>query len=390
MIPWKFLAFCGLMGGIFYLHFFFSHLQWRRVRGQVPSDVDPNYVKRENYFGQSFRSKVKAWLELPDSTPDEGGGRIIRKGRETIRVTTQMRMPSQTRSDDVLVIEGDFACGAGCELSREIYAQGKAEIGSGSQVQAIAADEDLTLDAGVTVARWVDCAGELRLGRSSVVHSRATSRKAVRLEMGAEVFSVFAPEVESWIEGDVPARNSLPTPARVLQLPPPNEQASDWKQVGFDIAKLSAFGTESWIYSGSLRSQVPVRLLSKLVVRGDCVCPPGSILEQDLKASGLLAIGEGSECRGNLIAGKSVYLGPRARFAGVIHAGADILLSSGVRGAPAEAFVAAYAGSSFYLESGVMVHGKLSAGKYVKVVPHEFTDQWRRQHKIDELSGRCD
>ena len=69
MIPWQFLIFTGVMAAILYLHFFFSHLQWRRVKGEQPADVDPSYVKREDYFAQSFRSKVKNWLELPEAIP---------------------------------------------------------------------------------------------------------------------------------------------------------------------------------------------------------------------------------------------------------------------------------------------------------------------------------
>jgi hypothetical protein len=118
------------------------------------------------------------------------------------------------------------------------------------------------------------------------------------------------------------------------------------------------------------------------VVKGDCVCPPGSVLEHDLKATGRLAIGDGSQCNGNLIAGKSLYLGPNTRFSGLLHAGAALWLSQGVRGAAGESLVAAHAGSSLYIEAGVTVRGKLSAGKRVKVVPASYAEKWRRRYEF--------
>src|SRR5437762_2612389 len=160
MIPWQFLIFTGVMAAILYLHFFFSHLQWRRVKGEQPADVDPSYVKREDYFAQSFRSKVKNWLELPDAIPAVAGSRTISKGSERIRVSQRVQLGNSARCDDILIVEGDFDCGAESQLSREIYASGRAEIGSGSRLQAIAADQDLTLGSEVIVSRWVDSAGE--------------------------------------------------------------------------------------------------------------------------------------------------------------------------------------------------------------------------------------
>src|SRR5262249_28300237 len=112
------------------------------------------------------------------------------------------------------------------------------------------------------------------------------------------------------------------------------------------------------------------------------VCPPGSILEQDLKATGRLAIGDGSECRGNIIAGKSLYLGLHVQFSGILHSGAALWLSRGVRGVANGTPVAAHAGSSLYLESGVTVHGKLSGGTHVKVVPASYAEKWRRRYEF--------
>jgi predicted acyltransferase (DUF342 family) len=391
MIPWQFLAFTAIMGGLLYLHFYFAHSRWRRVRGANPSDIDVNYVRREDYFAQSFRCKAKGWLELPSSNGNGTGERIITKGREHIRVSGPRQLGDREQSADILVIEGGFACGAACQLLSEIYAYGEAEIGTGSRLQAIAADQDLTLGDNVTVARWADSGGELTMGRACVVRSRVTARKAVRLAVGAEALSFFAPEITSKSEPGPASVAADPVSEQILQIPPPegHEDTAAWKKLGFDRERLSQLNSDCWIYQGSLRPLAPLRVSAQLIVKGDCVCPPGSVLEKDLKVADSLAVAEGSECRGNLVAGKWISVGPRVQLAGLLQAGGEILLSRGVRGAAQGALVAAHAGSSLYLEGDVTWCGKLSAGDWVRVVPHAFAQNWRLKHQIQRESARA-
>jgi len=380
----SFIAFSVLMAAILYLHFSFAHKQWQEVKGQQPSDIDSSYVKREDYFAQSFRSKVQSWLDLPGNGSPENGGRTIVKGLETIQVNTQLRLPDKMKSDNILVVQGDFTCGADCELSREIRAAGNAEVGARTHLQAIAADGTLSLGEKVRVARWVDSAGELKMGRQCVVLSRVTSQTAVRLAIGAEAQSVFAPEVTTDEDEIAAARAALNPQPEPLEIPPPDGMDSvQLKKLGFDPAKLSPLGAECWVYAGPLRPQAPILLRSKLVVKGDCVCPDGSVLEADLKACGSLTVGDGCECHGNLIAETWLFLGPGTRFTGVLHAGTEILLSRRVRGEAHGAMVGAYASGSLYIEAEVTVAGIVSGGERVRVIPSLAADEWRRRHKIE-------
>jgi hypothetical protein len=389
-IPWTFLAFGGVMGGMLYLHFYFAHSRWRRVRGQETEDIDPSYVRREDYFGQSFRTKLQSWLDLPASALP-GGGRTIEKNGERIRVGAALRLTDRAQSDDILAVQGEFSCGAASHLTREIYAAGNATVGTGSKLQALAADGDVTLASDVEVARWVDSWGTLRLGRNCVIHSRATARKSVYLEVGVEAQSVFAPEVTT-APGAVDAGPyPIASPEQLLQIPPSaGADPNALRQMGLDLAKLTPLGSKCWIYSGSLRPGTPVHLTAQLVVRGDCSIPAGSLLEEDLKASGDLFIGAGSECGGNLISEKSLGVGPGVHFARIIHADGEILLSDGVRGESAEGPVAVDAGSGLYVEQGVTVRGKLSSGERVRVVAPPFAEAWRRRHEQHQLPARAE
>jgi predicted acyltransferase (DUF342 family) len=387
MIPWAFLAFGGVMGGILYLHFYFAHSRWRHVRGQETEDIDPSYVRREDYFGQSFRTKLQSWLDLPSiALPD--GVRTIQKDGEMIRVSPALRLADRAQSDEIQAVQEDFSCGAASHLSREIYAAGNAAIGTGSKLQALAADGDVTLSSDVEIARWVDSWGALHLGRHCTIHSRATSRKSVYLDAGVQARSVFAPEVTTAPAAVDPARHPMASQDQRLQIPPPDgANRSALRQMGLDLSKLTPLGSECWIYAGSLRPRMPVHLTAQLVVKGDCSIPAGSVLENDLKASGDLFIGAGSECKGNLISEKVLGVGPGVHFGGIIHADGEILVGYGVRGESVEGPVAVDAGSWLYVEQGVTVRGKLSSGERVRVVAPPFAETWRRAHQPFSGSG---
>ena len=87
VFPWRFILFAILFAGLLYLQFYLAHRQWRKIKGHQTSEIDVGYVRMEDFLAQSFRRKVKEWLQLP-STVQNDRERTILKGRETIRVIT--------------------------------------------------------------------------------------------------------------------------------------------------------------------------------------------------------------------------------------------------------------------------------------------------------------
>jgi hypothetical protein len=382
-----FLLFTVVMGTVLYLHFFFAHRCWRRVRGEVPEDIDPGYVRREDYFGQSFRTKLQSWLELP-AVAQSDGTRTIQHQHERIHISPSRNFPDRAESDEVHVIEGDFTCGASSHFNREIYAQGNVTIGQGSECQAIAADRDITLGPGVQVARWVDSHGDLRMAHGAIVYSRTSARISAKLERGAEAHSVFAPLIITWSairSAEPPTTPDAASPPTRLSIPPPpNTPPESWKNTGVDPAKFVPLGADCWIYRGSFLPATAIHLTAPLVVRGDCDIPGGSLLEHDLKAARNLSVGASAECRGNLIAEKSLSLARSVRFGGLVHAHDEILLRAGTHGESPAGPVAVDAGSWLYVEEGVTVHGKLSSGERVRVVDASFAAAWAEKHKTKD------
>jgi hypothetical protein len=143
---------------------------------------------------------------------------------------------------------------------------------------------------------------------------------------------------------------------------------------GFDVKRLIQLGSDSWLYKGDLRLLAPLRLTTKLVVKGKCDLPDGCVLEADVHADGSLNIGANSVCRGNLISGKDIHLGTGCRFAGLIHADGSVRLGQGTRGFKDDGMVVAFAGEVLEVERDVAIKGKLAAGGRVIVESAEAAE----------------
>ncbi len=377
VIAWRFIVFAIIFAGLLYLQFYLAHAQWKRIKGRQTSEIDVGYVRREDFLAQSFRRKVKEWLQLPSTTSTEKE-RTILKGRETIRVITgSIEFEAGKQCDDILVVEGNFECGSGCLFAREILVKGNARIGAGSQLQSMAVDGDLALGWDVKVARWLDSTRELTIGPNCLVGARVTSTGLIRLGPGAQAGSMYAPQVVS-IAWDGTFLNKETLDMAKLPAIAFSEEAiaarESLEASGFDVKKLLQLGSDSWLYKGDLRFISPLRLKTKLVVKGKCDLPEGSVLEADIHTDGSLDIGANSVCQGNLISGQDIHLGPGCRFAGLIHADGSVRLGQGTRGSKDEGMVVAYAGEVLEVERDVAIKGKLAAGGRVIVESAEAAE----------------
>ena len=376
-IPWRFIVFAILFAGLLYLQFYLAHRQWKRIKGHQTSEIDVGYVRMEDFLAQSFRRKVKEWLQLP-STVQNDRERTILKGRETIRVITGgIEFGSGQQCDDILVVEGDFTCGQDCFFGREILVKGNARFGPGARLQSVAVDGDLTLGWDVKVARWLDSTKELTIGANCLVGARVTSTGLIRLGPGAQAASMYAPRVatSAWdgkfLIQETPEMAKLPAVAFSEEAIAARESIEN---AGFDVKKLIQLGADAWLYKGDLRILSPLRLQTKLIVKGKCDLPDGSVLEADIHSDGSLTLGANSICRGNLISGKDIHLGAGCKFLGLIHADGNVRLGQGTRGFKDDGMVVAYAGELLEVERDVAIKGKLAAGGRVIVESAETAE----------------
>jgi predicted acyltransferase (DUF342 family) len=370
LIAWPFIAFAVIFVALVCAHFFFAYRAWRNSRGEQSSEIDPSYVRMEDYFARSFRAKVAEWIQLPVDAAMPPNIRIITKGQERIRISGSCQYPPQSKSEDILVVQGSFECGTGCTFDREIYVSDDAFISSSSELQSIAADGNLTLARGVRVTRWADSKGDLEIGANAIVAVRATAGKSIRLIADAQVGSAVAPIIVSGHGETVQAQDPVEQTVPALEFPPRDAietPAATPESDGIDRKKLRRLSADCWMYVDDLKPSIPLHVVSKLIVKGDCVLPAGSVLEADLKADGLVEVGPSSVCRRNVVAGGAIRVGSRCLFQGVLHAGKGLLLCTGVRGGDQTTQIAAYAAETLWVESDVIVHGKLASGDRVRV-----------------------
>lgn len=383
----RYLAFGAVVGLLVYVQYYLAHRQWRAVKGGQASEIDVSYVRSENYFAQSFRMKLGEWVKLPASNGGNGE-RIVVKGAERIRIVSQLEMEAEAQSDDILVINGDFSCGTGCGLTREVCVHGNANIGAGSQLQSLAADGSLELGDAVAVARWIDSGGEMHIGRGCQVGSRATSLKRIRLGFDAVIASAYAPEVATtgWL-GEFPGAEPPSQALLAIDFASPAEGALH--AVGLPPEKFHQLSPECSMYNGDVFITQPAHLTTSLIVKGDCYIAAGSVIDADLKVTGFLSIGPGAVCNGNLVADGRVYLAPGCRFSGLIHSGTSILLSQGARGVGRNGLIAVHAQEELSVEGDVAIQGKLSAGDAVKAVRAAAGEAWRQQARIHKDGSRA-
>lgn len=351
---------------IFYLHFAVAHRAWHQIRGRQSAELDMLYVRIEDYFGQSFRAKLAGWIKtLPLASGSTTGLRVIDKGPEQIFIAGGASYPAGRTESAILVIEGDFRCGVGCDFEKELMVKGNCVIGDGTEMQAVAADGTLHLGPGSRVHRWADAVGHLTLAPDAIVASRVTSRTSVEFLAGATAQSLFAPEIFTEGRHESEVRIALESET-IVQVPHSGSQEKP--AYGYDPAKLFAMGGDTYLYDGDLRVTAPMHLRKAMVVRGNFSCPRESLLEADVKAHGSISIGGASVVKGNLVSGKDMRLQPHAYFQGLLHAEGALRLGRGVRGLRDGIPVAAYSAGVMTVESNVVVNGKLSSAKRVVAI----------------------
>ncbi len=360
-----FFIFSIFFVGLLYAHFSIAHVAWSETRGTDSQELDMSYVRLENYFGQSFRRKVRQWLKGPSETSSTGAMRIVDRGTEKVYVAGTAKYPSNRRERSVLVIEGDFTCGTECSFERELMIEGNATIGPGTDLQAIAVDGNLTMETGVVVRRWVDAKGAVGLIQDCIVQSKVCSGHSIFMGTGSAALSLFAPEIST--EGRVEVSSTqLEKPGDFVLIP---HAANMGNKVfhGYNPRLLFSMGGGTFLYNGDLKLTAPLHVRAPLVVRGNIEVTENCMLEADVKAHGSVQIGEGSILKGNLISGGNMEIGTGSFFQGVLHSGGEMRLKHGVRGL-GKSPVVAFASETLWVESNVVIRGKLASADKVKAI----------------------
>ncbi len=272
-----------------------------------------------------------------------------------------MRCREGTVIDSVVLARGEFLSGARCVLNQPLYVSGNCHIGKECAVDSVSTEGDLIIGPGAVVNRWAAAGRVLDLRAGSTVQQAALADQEIQLGIEARAGWIVAPAIHT--SGRASGFGQAPAVADSIEIPPPSSgeiPELGWVK-GFRIEKLSPLGAETWVYDGSLQFPAPIYLRAKLVVRGTFGCPPGSLLEDDVKSGDAMRIGAGSVCKGILTSRGDMILERGCLFEGVLRGERDVRLSSGVRGGSLGSTVEVAARGRIILEPNVLVRGQLAA-----------------------------
>ena len=362
---------------LFLLNFYFAFREWRRPRDDDPLPVDVEYIRVENYFGISFRAKMKEWLQtarpIPHSDPGSGAGEspvramLEKPNGERILLLAGGRFGGREERDELVYSEGDLYLSGGSVFSREIYCLGNLQTGGHARLQAVAADGEIVLGVANEVARWVDAQKKILLSRGTVVHSRVCSAEAIELETEVSAQLLYAPVV--FTTGYRPMPDSALDGKRddsssAGQAPP---SASEETPPYLDPARCSRMAANTWLVRGDLELPAGSRVESSLVVKGYLHTGPGCRFTEAVKAA-RVTLGPRNRVRRSLTSGTGIKIGEAGFVGEILSAENDIRLCAGVRVGTPGARAVVSAGGEVRMERNVAVCGKVAAGRAVIAV----------------------
>jgi hypothetical protein len=158
------ILFVLLFAAVVAAHFAFARYAWGRLRGATDTAIDLDYIRRDDWLAQSFRSRVAHWTATPAKESYEKLRVFQAEGQRLIE-STQSKASTRATNRDIYSFTNDFACFPESAFGRELSVHGKGDVGAQSRLQAITTGSSLKLGSGSKVTRWADSDGEMTLSR---------------------------------------------------------------------------------------------------------------------------------------------------------------------------------------------------------------------------------
>lgn len=293
-------------------------------RDDEPLTIDQTYARDPRFFGRSFRSKLRPFLDRAHRTLPYREDIVLRRP-ETLEVFNDLKIEGGSTVSSIVATVGPLAVGAGSRLG-EVYAGGPATVEEGTTVRSLASDGDVTLGDDCNILRWVDAEGDVSCGQGCDLGHSVSAAGLVRLRTAT-------------------------TFRRLWGLPVATEGAAYGLSHVKTIDDVVIFG------QNGLSFPPDSRLERDLVVRGELRIGAGSVVHGNIKAHGRVTIEDGAKVDGNLIARANVVLGEGVAINGSVFAEGDIEVGSGTHIGDRASFKSLYSLSQIVLGSDVRIFG---------------------------------
>ena len=268
----------------------------RRPRDDGRLEIPDGYTREPRYFGRAGRASVAERLADAPAVP--------------------VRIAAGAREGGDVLGRGDVTVGDGARVAN-VFAGGDLTCGIGSIARAACSDGDATFAANCTIARWVDAAGDLRVGRGSDLGVSAAAGKTVALGPNVRFGRVYGSPVA--VAPDAESDDSAPVDGA--------------RTIGANAAPID------------------------IIERGDLTVAPGAIVTGSIKAYGSIVVGANARVTGNVVSRADVILCDGAAVDGHVFAEDYVRTGRDARVGTAALQKTAFAGREIRLGGGTTVHG---------------------------------
>ncbi len=276
-------------------------LELRSRRDASALALDPEYAMNPRYLGKSFRHKIAAAIAGARTGSEI---RFLDRANERARIVDGQELPAGAHAEYALLARGAVSTGERARLT-DVYSAGHVQIGSGTQLRTLVADGETSLAQDVTIARWVDSEGDLRIGaRCAIAHS-ASSGGMCTLESGVAFRRLFGSPIVA---------GSKPEPLA----PAPATEILDTDTISTDSVEIRAGS----VHTGSIKSG------------GDVIVRAGARIDGSIVARGSVRLERSAAVGGHVFSERSIAIGENAVVgapggAKTVYASGNISLSPG-------------------------------------------------------------
>jgi hypothetical protein len=293
-----------------------SIFEIRKPKDDGRLHITEQYVRDPRFFGTSFRSKLKPFVDEA-RTAGYGRAELQMRTEEDVRWSPDLQIPPDERLRGIGVGER-VTVGHGAGI-RDAYAIEHLDVEYDVVARTLTSNATMHIGKGVQVLRWIDADGDIVVDADTDLGLSASGGARIQLGDRVTFERVWGAPVSSHTEMGTP----FPLSERV----------------------------------GTIVDAETVRDGKPVIVYGATRIAAGTQLASHLKVHGDLQVEDGVHIAGNLIARGDVTLASSVTVAGHVFAEGDIRLGPGTRVSRPGLFKSVYATGKVLLAHDVDIYG---------------------------------
>jgi len=283
----------------------------RKDAGPLPTRKDDGDIRN---FARSFRRYIDPLRFQLAASAQQGSITEARlpNGCYALIVGAGGVSPLREQRVETLVLFGkEISLLDQLTFMQDVYAADVIYGGRNNVFRGLLGESDIYLAEGSHVLRWLHAQGQVIVQRSSHLHSRCSSEKAVHFSAGCSFQRVFAPlivtarQAQPTFTTEIVVREKPGKPARPL----PRSRVHGNLHLGAGEMFLGNI-----IATGSIRIDEGTRIFGSAKGNGDVQLGPHTRIEGSLISTGSIRIGANCIIKGPVLAEHEIIIEPGVRI----------------------------------------------------------------------------